>query len=56
MKSHKKRVGDVILKAFYCLLTSVSVPEVRAFKVSEILRKNAIRKLREISMHRHFKF
>ena len=32
-------------KAFYRLLISVSVPEIWAFKVSEILRKNAKRKL-----------
>ena len=32
-------------KAFYNLLISVSVPETKAFKVSEILRKNATRKL-----------
>ena len=32
-------------KAFYRLLMSVSFPEIRAFKVLEILRKNAKGKL-----------
>ena len=36
---------ETIKKAFYCLLISVSIPEIGAFKVLEILRKNGKTKL-----------